>query len=134
MITTPLSRLADILNVDIGSMNRADAQDAVCRAAIIELAVKNGQLDNLSGHLANVMNERDELKITAHALPSERGTNRYGVDVAYFRKTINRELNRPLDNLKPDELARVFMRLAMTADKSVISEPEFAPPSETEHD
>jgi hypothetical protein len=55
----------------------------------------------------------------------EHGKNRYGVDVAYFRKTINRELNRDLSNFKPDELARVFARLSVTADSSVVHEREF---------
>ena len=59
-------------------------------------------------------------------LPNEHGTNRYGVDVSYFRKTINRELNRDLSNFKPDELARVLARLSVTADKQVVHEDEFA--------
>jgi len=57
--------------------------------------------------------------------PIENGTNRYGVDVSYFRKTINRELNRDLNNFKPDELARVLARLSVTADSAVIFEDEF---------
>ena len=57
--------------------------------------------------------------------PVENGTNRYGVDVSYFRTTINRELNRDLSNFKPDELARVFARLSVTANSSVIFEDEF---------
>jgi hypothetical protein len=62
----------------------------------------------------------------ADCVPSnENGTNRYGVDVSYFRKTINRELNRDLRNFKPDELARVLARLSVTADNQVIFEPEF---------
>jgi len=61
------------------------------------------------------------------ALPNEQGTNRYGLDVAYFRNAINRELNRPLVDFKPDELARVFARLSRAADSSVMHEPEFAP-------
>jgi hypothetical protein len=59
-------------------------------------------------------------------LPNEHGTNRYGVDVGYFRKTINRELNRDLSNFKRDELARVLARLSVTADKQVIHEDEFS--------
>ncbi len=66
-------------------------------------------------------NERDEI-----ALPNEQGVNRYGLDIAYFRNVINRELNRPLVNYKPDELARVFARLSRTADKSIMFEPEFS--------
>lgn len=46
MITTPLSRLAEILNIDISSMNRADAQDAVCEAA----AGKIHQLTTAANH------------------------------------------------------------------------------------
>jgi len=57
--------------------------------------------------------------------PIENGKNRYGVDVGYFRKTINRELNRGLSDFKPDELARILARLSVTADSSVIFESEF---------
>ena len=57
--------------------------------------------------------------------PIENGCNRYSVDISYFRKTINRELNRGLSDFKPDELARVLARLSVTADKSVIHESEF---------
>lgn len=55
----------------------------------------------------------------------ENGKNRYGVDVSYFRNVINRELNRSLQDFKPDELARVFARLSVTADPCVIFESEF---------
>lgn len=57
--------------------------------------------------------------------PIENGTNRYGLDAAYFREAINRELNRGLQDYKPCELARVLARLSVTADDSVIHEPEF---------
>lgn len=57
--------------------------------------------------------------------PIENGKNRYGVDVGYFRKTINRELNCSLNDFKPDELARVLARLSITADNSVVFEDEF---------
>lgn len=33
MITTPLSRLADLLKIEIARMNRSNAQNAVCEAA-----------------------------------------------------------------------------------------------------
>ncbi len=55
----------------------------------------------------------------------ENGRNRYGLDVSYFRNLFNRELNRTLQNYRPHELARNLMRMARTADKAVISEPEF---------
>ena len=73
--------------------------------------------------LVSLLNQLAEL--ADRATPTEYGKNRYGVDVAYFRKTINRELNRPLTDFRPDELARVFARLAKTADASVLKEPEF---------
>lgn len=57
--------------------------------------------------------------------PNENGQNRYGVDISYFRRTINRELNRDLSCFRPDELARVLARLSVTADSQVISEEEF---------
>jgi hypothetical protein len=59
------------------------------------------------------------------ATPIENGKNRYGVDISYFRNLINRELNRGLQDYRPDELARVFARMAMAADPEVLKEPEF---------
>ncbi len=64
-------------------------------------------------------------ELEANQLPIENGRNRYGVDVSYFRNAINRELNRGLSDFKPSELARVFARLSVTADSSVILEAEF---------
>lgn len=55
----------------------------------------------------------------------EHGKNRYGLDVGYFRNLFNRELNRTLQNYRPDELARNLLRMARTADKSIIAESEF---------
>ena len=57
--------------------------------------------------------------------PDEKGSNEYGLDMGYFRKAINRDLCCPLTNYKPNELARIFARLAKTADPSVLAEPEF---------
>jgi len=74
-------------------------------------------------HLIEILQERDQLK--AEVPPNECGSNRYGLDCSYFRGVINRELNRPLVDFKPDELARVLMRMAVTADAAVLSEPEF---------
>ncbi len=69
---------------------------------------------------------KDELKeVKAQLPPVENGRNRYGLDVSYFRNLINRELNRGLADYKPDELARICLRMAMTADKTVINEREF---------
>lgn len=59
------------------------------------------------------------------AVPNEQGKNRYGLDMAYFRNLINREMNRPLVDFRPDELARVFARASRTADATVLQEPEF---------
>lgn len=72
-----------------------------------------------------VMSIEDILFELNNSVPNERGKNRYGLDVDYFRKTINRELNKPLINFRPDELARVFARLSMAADPSVLLEKEF---------
>ncbi len=78
---------------------------------------------------ARLMVIRDLKRIESRAnggiIPVESGTNRYGVDIGYFRKTINRELNNSLENFRADELARAFARLSVTADSSVIKEPEF---------
>lgn len=60
-------------------------------------------------------------------VPDEHGKNRYGLDMAYFRNLFNRELNRPLVDFRPDELARVLARAARTADATVLREPEFHP-------
>ena len=69
---------------------------------------------------------KDEMKeVKAQLPPVENGKNRYGLDVSYFRNLINRELNRGLTDYKPDELARICLRMAMTADKMVINEREF---------
>ena len=70
-------------------------------------------------------NERVK-ELEQNQLPIENGKNRYGLDVSYFRNVINRELNRPLDNYKPDELSRVLARLSRAADESVMFEPEFS--------
>ena len=56
----------------------------------------------------------------------EHGKNRYGLDVAYFRDLFNRELNRTLHDYRPHELARNLLRMARTADESVIAEAEFS--------
>lgn len=72
--------------------------------------------------------ERLQLRVRqleSEAVPNERGTNRYGLDVAYFRNLINRELNRPLVDHRPDELARVFARASAAADPNVMREIEF---------
>jgi hypothetical protein len=58
-------------------------------------------------------------------VPDEKGVNRYGLDMAYFRCLFNRELNIRLSDYRPDELARVLARAALTADSEVLSEPEF---------
>tara|TARA_S200002703_G_scaffold101771_1_gene88196 strand:+ start:445 stop:900 length:456 start_codon:yes stop_codon:yes gene_type:complete len=87
----------------------------------VDLQAENAELRQ---RLEKAEAERDELR--SEKLPNEKGSNRYGLDVAYFRKTINRELNRDLTNFKPSELARVLARLSVTADKSVISETEFS--------
>jgi hypothetical protein len=89
-------------------------------------------LDRKTGSFYGNYNKNDLIELlnciaekAERATPVENGKNRYGVDVSYFRKTINRELNRPLSDFRPDELARVFARLSKTADPDVMSEPEF---------
>ena len=58
-------------------------------------------------------------------IPNEHGKNRYGLDMSYFRNLFNRELNRPLVDFKPSELARVLARASRTADPKVMHESEF---------
>lgn len=89
-------------------------------------------IDGNTGRVFNSLNKNELIKLlndlaekAERATPIENGKNRYGVDVGYFRRTINRELNRPLSDFRPDELARVLARLSRTADPSVMHEPEF---------
>ena len=58
-------------------------------------------------------------------VPNEKGSNRYGLDMAYFRRLFNRELNIRLSDYRPDELARVLARAARAADREVLGEAEF---------
>lgn len=55
------------------------------------------------------------------------GSNRYGLDMSYFRNLFDRELNKPLADFTPKELARVLARASRTADPDVMHEPEFLP-------
>ena len=57
--------------------------------------------------------------------PNEHGTNRYGLDMGYFRNLLNRELNKPLVDFRPDELARVLARASKAAWPEVLQEREF---------
>lgn len=89
-------------------------------------------LDQFTGRRYGDYNKNDLIELlndlaekAERATPIENGKNQYGVDVGYFRRTINRELNRTLSNHTPKELARVLARLSVTADSSVINEPEF---------
>ena len=50
--------------------------------------------------------------------------NRYDLDSTYFRKKL-KMIIRDLSDYKPDELARELLRMSVTADISVINEPEF---------
>lgn len=92
-----------------------------CEAA---LSAEQNKREEVEQQLAKA-NERVK-ELEQNQLPIENGENRYGLDVSYFRNVINRELNRSLDNYKPDELARVLARISRTADKSVMFEPEFS--------
>ena len=112
------------------------------RKRITELESENSNLavrcNKFNDQLNEALLDADKERLRAEAaekrlaeverekLPNEQGCNRYGLDMAYFRNVINRELNRPLSDYKPDELARVFARLSKTADKSVMFEPEFS--------
>lgn len=53
------------------------------------------------------------------------GKNRYGLDMSYFRNLFDRELNKPLADFTPKELARVLARASRTADPDVMHEQEF---------
>ena len=73
----------------------------------------------------NSTHERLKTRLSSPEVPNEHGKNRYGLDMAYFRNLFNRELNRPLTDFRPDELARVLARAARTADPEVLGEAEF---------
>lgn len=62
MITTPLSRLADILNVNISSMNRADAQDAVCTEAEKNIRANQHRINQLHSRVDQTERENAELR------------------------------------------------------------------------
>jgi hypothetical protein len=90
-------------------------------------------LDQKSGVLYGNYNKKDLITLmndlaekAERATPIENGKNRYGVDVSYFLNLINRELNRPLADHTPSELARVCARIAKAADSDVLLEPEFS--------
>lgn len=65
-----------------------------------------------------------ERAVLEKAVPIKSGKNRYGVDMDYMSRKISLLL-RDLENYKPDEAARVLLRLARVADKDVFSEKEF---------
>ena len=58
--------------------------------------------------------------------------NRYGLDTDYFERLMKREFS-DLNNYTPAEFARVCARMAVTADSSVLDEPEFAPSTRCDH-
>jgi len=51
-------------------------------------------------------------------------TNRYGLDVNYFKGKLELIL-RDIKKYTPDELSRSLLRLSVTADDNVLQEPEF---------
>lgn len=63
MITTPLSRLANILNFDISSMNRADAQNAVCAEAEKNIRASQHRINRLHSRIDQT--ERENAKLRA---------------------------------------------------------------------
>ena len=81
------------------------------------------------GEMVGCANDWEMVEAVRNALatlpPNEHGKNRYGLDMAYFRNLFNRELNRPLTDFRPDELARVLARASHTADSEVLKEREF---------
>ncbi len=96
-----------------------------------QLVKANERIVELESYNLKLANESHEYQkrcaeLEKNQVPIENGKNRYGLDVSYFRNVINRELNRPLANHKPDELARVLVRLSRTADEPVMFEPEFS--------
>ena len=62
-----------------------------------------------------------------------RGSNRYGLDVAYFTQKMMRMV-RDVGDFKPAEMARVLARMSKTADSAVLAEPEFTNPTSNKLD
>ncbi|WP_282366432.1 hypothetical protein [Pseudomonas sp. PS02290] len=60
----------------------------------------------------------------AQLRPVHSAKNRFGLDMDYFRRRLNR-LSRDLADFPPDEAARELARMARTADPAVLSEDEF---------
>ncbi len=59
------------------------------------------------------------------APPARRlGENQFGLDVGYFAEVVRRDLS-DLSNKRPEELARICLRIAETAASHVLAEPEF---------
>jgi len=73
-------------------------------------------------------------KLYASPIPAQQqqcnsGTNEYGLDIGYMAGKLNLFL-RDISRHKPSEAARVLARLALVADDSIFSEPEFAQQSQ----
>ncbi|MBX8556979.1 hypothetical protein K5D56_25570 [Pseudomonas cichorii] len=60
----------------------------------------------------------------AHLRTGHTAKNRFGLDMDYFKRRLNR-LIRDMADFPPDEAAREFARMARTADPTVLSEDEF---------
>lgn len=62
----------------------------------------------------------------AQVRPAGSGKNRFGLDMDYLKRRLNR-LIRDLADFPPDEAARELARMSRTADSSVLAESEFNP-------
>lgn len=60
----------------------------------------------------------------AQVRPASAGKNRFGLDMDYLKRKLNR-LIRDLADFPPDEAARELARIARTADATVLAEDEF---------
>ncbi|TCV51574.1 hypothetical protein [Pseudomonas sp. 460] len=60
----------------------------------------------------------------AQVRPANAGKNRFGLDMDYVKRRLNRLL-RDLADFPPDEAARELARIARTADATVLAEDEF---------
>jgi hypothetical protein len=100
---------------------------AVLREVLADIAEATelmGVPENESGRpLVDLLREY----VLNKAPDSVSGTNRYGLDVGYFRSLINRNLNCDLANYRPDEISRVLARGATTAWDDILFEREFWP-------
>lgn len=107
----------------------ADVLDAKRTGVIGGRHLKSYARENYDGMMALWHAERDTVEEALTTVVGMRvpnaGNNAFGVDVGYFDEKLELIL-RDLNKFQPDELARVLVRLALTAKDDILNEKEFA--------